>query len=74
MRLYHPVYFLNIALAFAFKKSGIYGIGKAVLKILIVTHNHPIYYQLEIAEIFRQVVFLKTDDFFFVQNARIALL
>ena len=74
MRLHHSIYFLNIALAFAFKKSCIYGIGKAVLKILIVTHNHPIYYQLEIAEFFRQIPFFKTDDFFFVQNARIALL
>ena len=74
MRLHHPIYFLNIALAFAFKKSGIYSIGKAVLKILIMTHNYPIYYQLEIVEILRQVVFLKTDDFFFVQNACIALL
>ena len=74
MCLYHPVYFLNIALAFAFKKSCIYSIGKAVLKILVVTHNHPIYYQLEIAEIFRQIPFFKTDNFFFVQNARIALL
>ena len=74
MRLYHSVHFLNIAFTFPFKESRVYGIGKAVLKILIVTHNHPIYYQLEITEIFRQIPFFKTDDFFFVQNACIALL
>ena len=66
MRLYHSVHFLNVAFTLPFKESRVYGIGKAVLKVFVVTHNHPIYYQLEIVEILRQVVFLKTNDFFFV--------